>query len=49
MHPSINKARWSIEEDEDLKQLAEATDCREWDDVAVCLATNRTAIACFKR
>ena len=49
VHPSINRAPWTFEEDELLKQLAEATDCREWDDIAAEIGSGRTAIACFKR
>jgi len=49
IHPSLNRAAWSKEEDKQLKMFADATKCSEWDSIAREMNTGRTAIACFTR
>ncbi|PVV01515.1 hypothetical protein BB560_004067 [Smittium megazygosporum] len=47
-HPIINNDRWSKQEIERLKQLANAHNCSDWVTIARELDTNRTAAQCFK-
>ena len=49
VHPAINNASFSPNEDKLLKKLAEALNSQDWDSIAKEMETGRTAIACFVR
>lgn len=56
LHPSINRGKWSRQEDRRLKELVDQPDKeglmrprKDWDWIASELGTNRTAFLCFHR
>ncbi|KAK2838235.1 hypothetical protein Q5P01_015447 [Channa striata] len=48
LHPSINKARWSPEEVQKLKEVSRKYEERRWEDIAQELGTGRTAFMCLQ-
>ena len=49
VHPSINRSKFTPEEDKLLKRLAEALHGQDWDAIAREMETGRTPHACFVR
>ena len=56
LHPTINRGRWTREEDKRIKELINEPDedgllrpRKDWDKIATRLGTNRTAFLCFHR
>ena len=49
LHPSINKSKWTREEDEMLKELVGIQETHDWDMIAEELDTGRTPFLCFHR
>lgn len=50
VHSSINKRKWTEEEDNELRKIAEKYECRDWEQIARELTlSKRTAIQCLQR
>lgn len=47
LKPSINKSKWTDEEDSKLLSIAEEMQYQDWDTIARKLLTNRSAYQCF--